>query len=252
MQTSFFPNQLIQETNMEKHNKGTRWDWHATASYPILCSNTWRRSDYNQTYLPITFRSLSKILLKWGRLSGSSSQHCVIRDWSSSLQAFASTTGRNGGSSCAVTRAIISVDRKSDNHWQCFFFVLFFFIFPFITGVQTLITSTCNKRQKARGKVNEQVESHDKRLLVMQSHRISCEPYLVVVEYTCYKVAFWSQFLVKLYHNCIHLLSVIPCCPCRHHVCVLGRTTTYLKNNEIHTISRKHLKLLCLVFEGNM
>lgn len=110
------------QTNMEKHNKGTRWDGHATASYPILCSNTGRRSDYNQTYLPITFRSLSKILLKWGRLSGSSSQHCVIRDWSSSLQAFASTTGRNGGSSCAVTRAIISVDRKSDNHWHCSFY----------------------------------------------------------------------------------------------------------------------------------
>ena len=44
---------------------------------------------------------------------------------------------------------------------------------------------------------------------------------------------------------------MIPCCPCRHHVCVLGRTTTYLKNNEIHNNSRKHLKLLCLVFEGN-
>lgn len=118
------------QTNMEKHNKGTRWDGHATASYPILCSNTRRRSDYNQTYLPITFRSLSKILLKWGRLSGSSSQHCVIRDWSSSLQAFASTTGRNGGSSCAVTRAIISVDHKSDNHWQCFF-SLFFLLLVF-------------------------------------------------------------------------------------------------------------------------
>ena len=80
----------------------------ATGAFAVLLSSR------PCTYLPMTLRSLSRILLKWGRLSGSSSQHCVIRDWSSDLQVFSLTTGRNGGSSCAITRAMISAQKIPD------------------------------------------------------------------------------------------------------------------------------------------
>ena len=76
---------------------------------------TWRSRDQVRwesrkrlTYLPITFLRRSRILLKCGRLSWSSSQHCFISVCSSGLHAFSGTCGRNGGSSWAATRRMMS------------------------------------------------------------------------------------------------------------------------------------------------
>ena len=113
---SFIIEDFDQRTSLGSYYKSRQSPWNEPPPPPISATGAFAHllSSWPCTYLPMTLRSLSRILLKWGRLSGSSSQHCVIRDWSSDLQVFSLTTGRNGGSSCAITRAMISAQRIPD------------------------------------------------------------------------------------------------------------------------------------------